>query len=587
TGELNEWMQAATSIPGQHLGRWLTTASFAANYFLGGLDPFGFKLANLIIHLINGILVFAVLCSLFRLIQPNSPTRSQPTLIAAAIACFWLVLPINLTPVLYSVQRYESLSLVAILLGLVWYCRIRMRVMQDQASVWRLGIPLLLLGAIGVTAKESALLLPVYAACLELSLWRSLDKSRRRHLLTLYGAILLAPALVATFWLWSWLGPETGSLRELSTFDRLITEGRVLVLYAQWTLVPNPSALSLYHDDFVASNGMLSPVSTLFSAIAILVAIAIAWRTREKQPTVSIGLLWFFCGHAMTATIVPLELVFEHRNYFSSIGLLLCVLPISIEALQRRLSTRAAAAVLVSIFVGYAAMTALRSFEWSDPIRHSTSEVIRKPESARARLEHARTLLIAAAGNPSTHLFEAAVENLTACMPLRRSGIACEAMLIMETGRVSKDLVASAWASLQRKLRERPPNDSDSSNLFSLLSCTAMPDCHADPENLGVALDLAADHPRPIAPFSFVMGEYAGLVRHDPSEARVWLYRSLEQDPKLHAARIRLIQLLAARGEMAEAAEQIQRLRETDRFGTYAEEIASIMGTSVSAGQVP
>ena len=49
--------------------------------------------------------------------------------------------------------------------------------------------------------------------------------------------------------------------------------------------------------------------------------LAAAFYVRNTRPLVALGLLWFLAAHLLTGTIIPLELVFEHRNYFASVGL--------------------------------------------------------------------------------------------------------------------------------------------------------------------------------------------------------------------------------------------------------------------------
>ena len=49
-----ELKQAANSMPRREISR----ASFGLNYYVGGLNPYGYKLVNIIIHIINGLLIF-------------------------------------------------------------------------------------------------------------------------------------------------------------------------------------------------------------------------------------------------------------------------------------------------------------------------------------------------------------------------------------------------------------------------------------------------------------------------------------------------------------------------------------------------
>ena len=55
---VGELVGAALSSPSSRFKRPLSSLSFAANYLTGGLDPRGWRLVNLLIHLLNGVLVF-------------------------------------------------------------------------------------------------------------------------------------------------------------------------------------------------------------------------------------------------------------------------------------------------------------------------------------------------------------------------------------------------------------------------------------------------------------------------------------------------------------------------------------------------
>lgn len=54
--------------PGGTLGsRPLSMASFGINHAIGGLDPWGYKVAGLLVHLLNALLVFALVRRILRL----------------------------------------------------------------------------------------------------------------------------------------------------------------------------------------------------------------------------------------------------------------------------------------------------------------------------------------------------------------------------------------------------------------------------------------------------------------------------------------------------------------------------------------
>src|SRR5690606_19276858 len=115
----------------------------------------------------------------------SNATRGQ--WLAALVAGVWLLHPINLSAVLFVVQRMESLAQLFVLLGLLLY--VDARTQQTRGMDWRLwlGFPVCLL--LGMATKESAVLLPLYALLLEGIIFRSAPR-RRRELTAFYAAFL-------------------------------------------------------------------------------------------------------------------------------------------------------------------------------------------------------------------------------------------------------------------------------------------------------------------------------------------------------------------------------------------------------------
>src|SRR5215472_2203667 len=93
-------------------GRPVVNYSLALNYAAGGLDPFGYHLVNVALHLLCGVVLFLVARRTF---------ASQN--IAFAIALLWIVHPLNSEVVDYVTERSESLMALFFLLTL--YCSIR------------------------------------------------------------------------------------------------------------------------------------------------------------------------------------------------------------------------------------------------------------------------------------------------------------------------------------------------------------------------------------------------------------------------------------------------------------------------------
>jgi hypothetical protein len=95
--------------------RGLARVSFALNHFAAGdFDPRAFKLTNIAIHLLNGVLVFLLAGALLRTPalagRLGDSGRDWRPFIALLCAAIWLLHPLQLTSVLYVVQRMTSLG---------------------------------------------------------------------------------------------------------------------------------------------------------------------------------------------------------------------------------------------------------------------------------------------------------------------------------------------------------------------------------------------------------------------------------------------------------------------------------------------
>jgi hypothetical protein len=576
TTDLRDWAMALFSFPGGvHQGRWLGMLSFAANHYFTGLDPFWFKLTNLAIHLLNGLLVFLALRALFRLRRACAgseavPARFNEGLAAAAIAALWLVLPINLTGVLYVSQRLESLSSTFVFLGLWWYLDARLAYWRGGRGMLALWLPLLLCTGVGVLVKESAALLPLYAGCAEFVVARGRrgDGRRSRGIAILYACLLALPLVAGLAWLASWMfGAETYT-RPFTTWQRLLSESRVLVDYMHWTLAPNLDTLTLYHDDIHASKGLFDPPSTIACVAGLLGFLALAFWQRTRRPLFAVGVLWFFAGHLLTGTIIPLLLAFEHRNYFPSVGLLLAVA--SLVALEGGLTrTRVRVLLVVLVFGFYGFTTWMRAEEWSDPLRLALSEASKRPDSSLAQYDRALAMMSAGSigGRP---VLDDALLVLDDNRKLPGASIMYEEVLITTAIGRGQPVNPDWWKSMVHKMTSRPPLISDAKALANFNACFIDRKCSAgDLPFLQQAYAGAMAFPNPSAALLSVHAEFEWYLQHDHVAAERDIRAAVAHSPLDPAAHRNLAILLIATGELPEARAELEKLRRMNFLGMF------------------
>jgi protein O-mannosyl-transferase len=602
-------VRAALSSPASDFKRPLASLSFALNYLSTGLNPYWMKLTNLIIHVINGCLVFLVarrlLCTSRRSIQIDNShyTRTANVdVIAVLIATAWMVLPINLTCVLYVVQRMESMANAFVLIGLYGYLRYRSAMFRpntSRAQSWGLlflcavsiGVPV----AVGALAKETAVMLPLYALLVEWTLFDFEKPIAKRDIrvFALFFIMLVLPAVIGLVWLLpNVLNPNAWATRDFTLSTRLFTEARVVVQYIHWTLLPPPNALSFYHDDVVASTGLTRPYTTLLSIIALLGLFVLAVIQRRRTPLFALGVFWFLGAQLLTATVVPLELIYEHRNYFASFGLLLAVFPLitplspvpatsAQPGLRVQLAGWKIQAILrygaIIIFIAICAtQTLLTATAWGDQLRLAIELAARAPKSPRAQYELGRTLIIYSNYNPSSPFTPLVYAPLERAAALPGSSILPQQALIFMNSRMGVPLKDSWWQSMIEKLKSRPPGVQDESSLSALVQCTEDGLCNLPHQPMTEAFQAAMSHPNPSARLLAMYGDYAWNVLGDHQLGEDMINKATQVKFSEPAYHITLARMAIANGDVEEANQQIDALKQLNIGGRLDESIESL-----------
>ncbi len=388
-------LRAAFSAPVSGLSRPLSTLSFIASKELIGFTPEAFKLVNIGIHLACGLLLWFLAREILRAYARRQDSLAldpgQVAWLALAAVTLWLVHPLNLTAVLYIVQRETALAAL-FSIGAMWtYLAGRRRMLEGRDGRWLIWMWTPLLMVLGVLCKESAVLTPVYLLVTEFTLlgFRGRDGGRDRVALTFFGLFLILPFLAGG--VLAALRPgfffEGYVARDFTLYERLLTEARVLMDYLRWAALPDLRQLALFHDDFTVSRGLLQPLTTLLSLAGVAALLALAVACRRRLPLLSFGILWFFAGQLLESTVLPLELVFEHRNYLPLFGLILgCAGTVYVMA-ARAGGLRAALLVFALLLPSFAFATAMRAADWRSELAFAHAESAHHPGSARAATE--------------------------------------------------------------------------------------------------------------------------------------------------------------------------------------------------------
>ena len=501
---LDDLETAAWSGTAGPLKRPIAMLSFALNSKAFGNWPMGYKITNLVVHLFNGVLAFFTALLIFRSL-PNERLSPQLSAGAAILAAgIWLLHPINLTTVLYVVQRMTSLAAMFSFGAVIAYCWGRLRLQnQRPISGWLAIIivcPTLIF--LGAFSKENALLVVPLLFMLEALIYRfhgfgTLKLDRMLKALSVIGVIAGALIVVYLVVFASTVFTTGYDGRDFTLAERLLTEARVIWFYFFLIAVPQLQRFSLFHDDFVISTALNAPQSTLLAVIALLAVIGASFLMRRRWPIVSLAVVWFLIGHVMESTIFPLELVHEHRNYFPSFGIFVAVTYLIATQLAKRPTNNrvfvSVASVMIVIFAG---LTFLRAHSWSDPVTLSLTRAEKHPMSHRSVYGAAQVLygLYLMRGEPEH--YDRAVELLLQSAALKESAKRPYFGLFMMSYKNDKPFEEAWRAELIRRLSGTFFAHTDWLELHQFVKCHASnPECQFPQQDIIDFFQAALSNP--------------------------------------------------------------------------------------------
>ena len=355
--------------------------TFALNYGFNNYDVFGYHIVNITIHILSGFFLYLFVATTLKLPAIQSRYK-QPNLIAFFAALIWLVHPIQTQSVIYIVQRTNSLAAMLFILSILFYAYARLTENNQKKWLWLIASVLTWLLSLG--CKQITAILPLFVFLYEWYFFRDLSKvwlKRSLKYLLITGAFFMLLFLIYTdFSPWEKIqGLHDYAQHEFTITQRLLTQFRVVIYYISLIFFPLPSRLNLDYD-FILSQSLINPISTLLSLIAIIGLIALALYLAKKDRLISFCILWFFGNHLIESSILPLAIIFEHRNYLPS--MMVCVIPV-VLAYRYIKPDWIKIGLLSAVIVGLSVWTYQRNRVWENKITLWSDVVKKSPGKAR------------------------------------------------------------------------------------------------------------------------------------------------------------------------------------------------------------
>ncbi|MFH1350397.1 MAG: tetratricopeptide repeat protein [Pseudomonadota bacterium] len=367
------WSEIKNSLFwGSKLYRPVSCLSLALNYYFGQDDVFGYHVINSLIHLISAFFLFLFIRHTLNLPDLRQRYGENAYDIALLASVFWASNPVQTQAVTYIVQRMASMAGMFYIMAMYFYIKAR----SNSQSSFQIILYILCAVAsiLSFGSKENTITLPMTLILCEILLLRGAPL--REWFLQKRKPFLIAVIFALTITLIYLYFVQHGNLfsfmggYERRTFDlkeRLLTEPRIILFYITLLLYPVPSRLSLNHD-IALSHSLLDPLSTTFAILLISCILIGAGIISKKRPLIAFSIFFFFLNHLVESTFIPLELIFEHRNYIPSMLLFVLIAVLFIRALTPSFFGKTMHWIIISfiilLLVGQGHSTYIRNFIW-------------------------------------------------------------------------------------------------------------------------------------------------------------------------------------------------------------------------------
>lgn len=367
--------------------RPISNLSFAINYYIGGDRVQGYHIFNICIHIISSIaLYYLIFNTLYILNDPRF--KNLHFEISFFTALIWLTHPLNTQSVTYIVQRMNSMASMFFILSILFYILARK---QQNSTDFRhkcskdvvfLFLVSFTSGILAIGSKEIAATLPIAIIAYEWFFFQKLAPSWVKEKALFFIAMIASFAVIAFIYTKGNLADAvfTGyNFRDFTLYERLFTQLRVIVHYFELLLAPLPDNLSLDYS-FPLSTSLFKPITTLFCAIFLTGLLLTGFIIATRERLLSFCIFWFFLNLIIESSVIPLEIIYEHRTYLPSMFFILFFVILAFRLLNY---PKVTVAILLSLSIIFSYWTIQRNDTWNNPILFWQKSLEKFPDNAR------------------------------------------------------------------------------------------------------------------------------------------------------------------------------------------------------------
>ncbi|MCC7159368.1 MAG: tetratricopeptide repeat protein, partial [Ignavibacteria bacterium] len=340
------------------IGRYyrpVVSATYAIDYALWGLKPFGFHLTNVLIHVINVLLLFGLLRMMFE--KSTSKFKNYGILIGTLI---FALHPVHTEAVAWVSGRTDSLSCTFFFASFIYYFKF-----SKKSSALNLTLTLFFY-LFALLAKEMAITLPVMIILYDLMVNKLSIKDALMGKIKIYSALIV---LSLAYLLLRWAVLKDIPQRE--SYFYFYGKDSATTIYTMLQTIPIyfklavfPIGMVYHYGGFLTYLSSLMEPGVIFAVVFIFVMGIVTYYLFKRMPVVSYAIIFFFITLLPVLNIVPtMNFMADRFLYIPSVFLSL----IAIAVLFKYYTPKASKLIytitgIVLIVFGY--MTIARNAEW-------------------------------------------------------------------------------------------------------------------------------------------------------------------------------------------------------------------------------
>src|SRR5579863_110975 len=320
--------------------RWISYWLNAMHYSIGKFDPFCYRVGNLIIHNINGLLVFYLFFTCLSRLKRPSFFKENALFIALATSTLFLLHPVQTQTVSYVIQG-ELEGLAALLSLSTIACFLNLCAARSFGTNVLYTLLVFSLAAFACGTKEITIVLPFLLLYID---WFFVAQASTQEIAKRWWLHMAVVCIMGSLYLYL-LKPhffyDLFGLRMMvkNNIGNIITQNPhapitpLIFFLSQFKVILHYIVIFLWpfnisvEYDWMLTKGFFAPDCLVPFTLLLAIAFGTLWLLRRTRTNpLCFGILWFFTGIIPRSSIIPSpELIADYKTYLASIGWLFII----------------------------------------------------------------------------------------------------------------------------------------------------------------------------------------------------------------------------------------------------------------------